>query len=67
MQLLGTACIEATMTALKSKFIWLDIEPMDETCLYHYHEALKKAQGEKGEYVHFRTINCPCIFALIGA
>lgn len=38
---------EATVTALKSEF--LTIEPMDETCLQRYHEALKQAQGEKGE------------------
>lgn len=38
---------EATVTALKSEF--LTIEPMDETCLQRYHDALKKAQGEKGE------------------
>lgn len=38
---------EATVTALKSEF--LTVEPMDETCLPRYHEALKQAQGEKGE------------------
>ena len=38
---------EATVTALKSEF--LTVEPMDETCLQRYHEALKQAQGEKGE------------------
>ena len=45
---------EATVRALNSEF--LVIEPMDETCLQHYHDALKKAQGEKGEVSAFRTI-----------
>lgn len=38
---------EATVMALNSEF--LTIEPMDETCLQRYHDALKKAHGEKGE------------------
>ena len=38
---------EATVMALKSEF--LTIEPMDETCLQRYHDALKKALGKKGE------------------
>ena len=45
---------ETTMRALNSEF--LTIEPMDETCLHRYHDALKKAQGEKGEVSAFRTI-----------
>ena len=39
--------IEATTRALNSEF--LTVEPMDETCLQRYHDALKKAQEEKGE------------------
>lgn len=46
---------EATVTALKSEF--LTIEPMDETCLQRYHEALKQAQGEKGELLTIDEIN----------
>lgn len=45
---------EATMAALKSEF--LTIEPMDETCLQRYHDALNKAQVEKGEVSTFQTI-----------
>ena len=50
---------EATVRALNSEF--LTVEPMDETCLHRYHDALKKAQGEKGEVSTFGTINCTCI------
>lgn len=39
--------IGATVMALKSEF--LTVEPMDETCLQRYHDALKRAQEEKGE------------------
>ena len=38
---------ETTVTALNSEF--LTVEPMDETCLQRYHDALKRAQEEKGE------------------
>ena len=50
----GGDSAEATVRALNSEF--LTIEPMDETCLQRYHEALKKAQGEKGEVSTFRSI-----------
>ena len=44
---IGGDSTEATVTALNSEF--LTTEPMDETCLQRYHDALKRAREEKGE------------------
>ncbi|XP_065909989.1 ras GTPase-activating-like protein IQGAP1 [Dysidea avara] len=46
---------EETISSLQSEF--LTIEPLDAECYQRYHDALKKAQEEKGELLTVAEIN----------